>query len=79
MKTAISIPDPIFQAAEEYAQEQGMSRSELYARAIEHYLQQHRYQGVTEALDQLYATDSSPLEPDLKAAQSKALNEEEAW
>jgi hypothetical protein len=78
MKTAISIPDPIFQAAEEYAQEQGMSRSELYARAIEHYLQQHRYQGVTETLDQLYATDPSPLEPDLKAAQSKALNED-AW
>ncbi|MCB0115409.1 MAG: hypothetical protein KDD84_15020 [Caldilineaceae bacterium] len=78
MKTAISIPDPIFQAAEAYALEQGLSRSELYARAIELYLQQHRYQGVIEALDQIYAAEHSAVDPDLKAAQLKAL-EENAW
>lgn len=32
MKTAISIPDPIFEAAEGFARRLGMSRSELYAR-----------------------------------------------
>jgi hypothetical protein len=34
MKTAISIPDAIFEQAEELAQKQGLSRSELYTKAI---------------------------------------------
>jgi hypothetical protein len=31
MKTAISLPDKLFQVAEAFAQEHGLSRSELYA------------------------------------------------
>jgi metal-responsive CopG/Arc/MetJ family transcriptional regulator len=77
MKTAISIPDPLFQAAEEFAQEQGLSRSELYARAIQNYLQQHRYHGITDALNQLYATEASQLDPALVAAQARILPKDE--
>ncbi|MEM6753148.1 MAG: ChpI protein, partial [Cyanobacteria bacterium P01_C01_bin.38] len=33
MKTAISIPDPLFEAAEQFAKRLGLSRSELYAMA----------------------------------------------
>lgn len=77
MKTAISIPDPLFQAAEQYAQEKGLSRSELYARAIQHYLQTYRYQGITEALDKVYAEEDSTLEPGYTAAQTRILPKEE--
>jgi len=38
MKTAISIPDQIFQQAEFLANELGMSRSELYSKAIEAFI-----------------------------------------
>ena len=38
MKTALSIPDRLFQAAEKQAAEEKVSRSELYARAMERYL-----------------------------------------
>lgn len=76
MKTAISIPDTLFQAAEAYAQEKGLSRSELYARAIELFLQNHRYHGVTEVLDEIYAVEASSLDSDLKSAQARALDEE---
>ena len=51
MKTVISIPDSLFQAAEEFAQAQGLSRDELYARAVQLYLQRHRYNGITDALN----------------------------
>jgi antitoxin MazE6 len=34
MKTAISIPDDVFEQAERYAKRLGVSRSELYARAV---------------------------------------------
>jgi metal-responsive CopG/Arc/MetJ family transcriptional regulator len=77
MKTAISIPDPLFQAAEQYAQEKGLSRSELYARAIQHYLQAYRYHGITEALNEVYAEENSTLEPGLAAAQNQVLSKED--
>jgi metal-responsive CopG/Arc/MetJ family transcriptional regulator len=77
MKTAISIPDPLFQAAEEFAHEQGLSRSELYARAIQHYLAQHRYHGVTDALNQVYVTEASQLDPAIVAAQVRILPKDE--
>jgi metal-responsive CopG/Arc/MetJ family transcriptional regulator len=34
MKTAVSIPDPLFEAADNLAGRLGISRSELYARAL---------------------------------------------
>lgn len=77
MKTAISIPDPLFQAAEEFADERGLSRSELYSRALQFYLRMHRYQGVTEALDQIYADEDTTLDRGLTAAQSRALPQED--
>ena len=77
MKTASSIPDPLFQAAEEFAQEQGLSRSELYARAIQQYLQTHRYHGITDALNQVYASEASQLDPAFAAAQAGSLPKDE--
>jgi len=38
MKTAISLPDPVFNQAEALAQQLGLSRSELYTRALQAYL-----------------------------------------
>jgi hypothetical protein len=77
MKTAISIPDPLFQAAEQYAQAKGFSRSELYAKAIQHYLDTFRYQGVTEALNSLYGEEESTLDLGYIAAQGSILSKEE--
>jgi len=38
MKTAVSVPDPLFQRAERTAKRLGISRSELYARALNDFL-----------------------------------------
>jgi metal-responsive CopG/Arc/MetJ family transcriptional regulator len=77
MKTAISLPDPLFEAAEQFAQENGLSRSELFARAVQLYLQTYRYQGITDALNQIYAEEPSTLDPALAAAQTRALPKED--
>jgi hypothetical protein len=53
MKTAISIPDPIFHAAEQLAKQNGISRSQLYATAIPVYLKVHRGDGITERLNKI--------------------------
>lgn len=77
MKTAISVPDPLFEAAEQFAHEQGWSRSELYARALRAYLQAHRYDGITDALDQIYDRQPSQLDPAITAAQVRILPQDE--
>ena len=47
MKTAISIPDSTFQAAEQFAITNQLSRSELYTRALREYLQRHEQISLT--------------------------------
>ena len=49
MKTAISIPDETFEAAETLAGRLGLSRSELYATAVAEYLARHRTAGCARA------------------------------
>lgn len=51
MKTAISIPDAIFEEAERLARRIKRSRSELYSRALADYLARHSSDRVTEAMD----------------------------
>lgn len=57
MKTAISLPNAVFERAERVAARLGLSRSHLYAVALEEYLDQvdKHADPVTEALDRLYA------------------------
>jgi metal-responsive CopG/Arc/MetJ family transcriptional regulator len=79
MKTAISIPDPVFEAAERLAERLGKSRSQLYTEAIAQYIEQHRSEGVTERLNAIYGTEPglSKLDPVLDALQWRSLPKEE--
>lgn len=61
MKTAISVPDPVFQRAEKLARRLKKSRSQLYSEAVAEYLSHHDPSAITAALDALYeSTDSRP-------------------
>ena len=77
MKTAISIPDPIFQAAELFAHHFGISRSELYAKAIEEYIASRRFMNVTAALNKIYGDEPSGLDDELYSMQIKSIPREE--
>lgn len=55
MKTAISIPDDLFAAADGLARELGQSRSHLYAQAVREYLARHSADSVTEAFNDVWA------------------------
>jgi hypothetical protein len=70
MKTAISIPDPIFQAAEEAAARLSMSRSQLYTQAVAAFVELHAPAHVTEQLDQVYSENPSALDPVLAELQN---------
>lgn len=77
MKTAISIPDAVFEAAEQLAQQQGVSRSELYVQAIRKYVEEHRTDQITERLDALYDDEPSSVDPAVLAIQARSLPREE--
>ena len=79
MKTAISIRDEVFEAAERTARDLGMSRSELYATAVQEFVARHRTRRVTERLDAVYADNacSSRLDEVLAELQRLSLDEED--
>lgn len=78
MKIAISVPDPVFEAAEVLARELRVSRSELYTRALAAYLDARGAVAVTEKLNAVYAADPQRLDRALARAQSATLDDE-AW
>ena len=51
MKTAVSIPDEIFERAERLAKRDRRSRSELYAAALDEYVARHSPDEVTETMN----------------------------
>lgn len=53
MKTAISIPDDVFEEAERLAEELQTSRSKLYSRALREYVTRHAPDRVTEAMNRV--------------------------
>lgn len=71
MKTAISLPDDTFRRVEDAARRLGMSRSELFARAAESWLDALDDDGVTEAINR--AIGGLPGEEDFTDAAAAAL------
>lgn len=54
VKTAISLPEPLFERADAYARQRNISRSQLFVHAVEEFLRRHESQALLEALDQAY-------------------------
>jgi metal-responsive CopG/Arc/MetJ family transcriptional regulator len=77
MKTAVSIPDPLFHAAESLAKRLDMSRSELFSRALEAYIEAHAHDKVRDALDEIYVEEPSGLDESLASMQWASLPKED--
>jgi metal-responsive CopG/Arc/MetJ family transcriptional regulator len=78
MKTAISIPDDLFRAADRAAKRLGLSRSELVQRALAAFLERHNDALVTDALNEVYKAEvSAKLDPVLDRLQRLSLPREE--
>ena len=79
MKTAISLPDDLFQAAERHRRRQGKSRSQLYAEALSEYLSRHGPDEVTEAMDRVLEALEQPGPDSLVAAAARRALERSEW
>lgn len=75
MKTAISLPDELFAAAEALAARLGVSRSQLYATALARFVAEQDQASITARLNAVYTdVPDDPAERDgLAALQARSL------
>ncbi len=78
MKTAVSIPDDLFEHAERLARRIGSTRSGLYSRAVREYLARHAPDEVTAAMDRV-CDAVGQKEDDFVAAAARETLERSEW
>ncbi len=77
MKTAISVPDDVFEQADVLARRERRSRSELYSTAVREYVARHSPDEVTNTLDQVVAQVGRTEDPFVQAAAARILDASE--
>ena len=74
MKTAVSVPDDVFERAERLARREGRSRSEVYSAALRDYVARHEPDDIAEALDRVVAEVGEGIDPFVTAATRRTLD-----
>jgi metal-responsive CopG/Arc/MetJ family transcriptional regulator len=77
MKTAISVPDDVFESAERLARRERRSRSEIYSTAVREYVARHSPDEVTDALNRVVADVGSSTDPFVARAARRILQNTE--
>ena len=80
MKTAVSIPDEVFDKVERLAREAGRSRSEVYSAALLEYIARHAPDEITDATDRVCAQVGAGAQRDaLVTAAARRILERTEW
>ena len=66
MKTAISIPDQLFEEVENFSKKHRRSRSEVFAMAVRKLLEKEKAQELLDALNEAYSHEESVEEKTLR-------------
>ena len=77
MKTAVSIPDEVYEGAERLARQTRKSRSRLFSDALTEYLARHAPDEVTEAMDRACIEAGEAQDPFVSAAARRSLERSE--
>jgi len=77
MKTAVSIPDEVFEGAERLAQRTKKSRSQLFSDALKEYVARHAPEEVTEAMNRVCADLGDRKDPFVSSAARRVLERSE--
>jgi len=77
MKTAVSLPDEVFRAAERQARRTKKSRSQVYAEALSEYLARHAPDEVTDAMNRVIGQLRERTEPFISVAARRVLERTE--
>ena len=77
MKTAVSIPNDVFEGAERLARRTRKSRSQLFSDAVREYVARHAPEDVTDAMDQVCAALGNSQDEFAAAAAHRILDRSE--
>lgn len=77
MKTAVSIPDEVFEKAERLARRSKRSRSELFSAALSEYVARHAPDEVTESMNRVCEKVGEPADPFVTTASRRVLERSE--
>lgn len=77
VKTAISLPDELFDEGERFAHEHGMTRSELYATALREFLRIRRRDGLVGRINALCEQVDTSLPRDIQSAARRGMLRQE--
>lgn len=75
MKTAVSVPDDVYQSAERLARRERRSRSDVYSAALREYVARHAPDEVTDAIDRVVADVGLEIDPFVSAAATRRLRD----
>ena len=75
VKTAISLDESLFREAEDWAGKLGVSRSQLFARAVEEYVRRHENEELLRRLNEAHA-DGPDVEDEEALRHGQALHAE---
>jgi metal-responsive CopG/Arc/MetJ family transcriptional regulator len=78
MKTAVSIPDNVFEEAERLASELRTSRSQLYSRALQEFVARHAPDRLTEAMNRV-VDEVGPEIDDFSQSAARRVFERVEW
>ena len=82
MKTAISLPDVLYEKAEKTASYMGISRSKLFANALEEYIIKYNGEMITRKLNEVYEKinpDEFSRDLDIGIESLREFTKDDAW
>ena len=83
MKTAISLPDALYEDAEQTARAMGIPRSQLFARAVSEFIKRHKREKITERLNEVYEGMENQTTPEQSTEASieamRELTRNDTW
>jgi len=77
MKTAVSIPDDVFEKAERFAKRANRSRSEVFAAALREYVSRHSPDEITDAMNRVCSELGEQRDVFVNAAGKRLLRKTE--
>ncbi|GHV94694.1 transcriptional regulator [Spirochaetia bacterium] len=82
MKTAVSLPDSLYERAEETASYMGIKRSQLFSLALEEFIIRHNGKMITEKINEVYTKiDQTEFEPylDMVLESTRNVTKNDTW
>jgi len=77
MKTAISVPDDVFELSERLAKKLKVSRSQIFAMGVKKLAEEHDDDEVTARLNEFYSQEKAEIDPVIMKMAALSLPKEE--